>query len=251
MIILVIIGILLGALIWGSFLNVVAFRLVHNYSLLIPRSFCPHCKQSISWYDLIPVLSWFILRGRCRLCKAPISFLYPLIELLTALAFISIALYSPPHYWLFYGIFFSALIIITRADIETMTIPPYIIPLSILAAFILCLFNVAPISVTESMLGALLGYCLLWIIAHSYKILRKQEGLGEGDFDILALVGAYLGVYGAWFTLLCASIGGALFGLILISSQRANHTSAIPFGPWLAWGAIVYMFLSPLGELFF
>src|SRR5690606_13178057 len=107
---------------WGSFLNVVGYRLIAGYSIIRPRSFCPHCSQQLAIRDLIPVVSWLMLRGRCRTCNKPISFLYPLIEVITALIFLGLYFFIDPHYWVSYGLLFSALIVTIRTDAETMLI---------------------------------------------------------------------------------------------------------------------------------
>ena len=121
-------------LIWGSFLNVVAYRWMQNKSIITPRSYCPYCEKAIAWYDNIPVLSWLILHGTCRSCQQPISWLYPFIELVTAISLIALYLSVPTIYLPAYALFFSALIIIIRTDLEHMLIMQamtlYLIPVA-------------------------------------------------------------------------------------------------------------------------
>lgn len=227
---------------WGSFLNALAYRLLHNVSILYPRSYCPHCRHTIAWYDLIPVISWFILRGSCRYCKKPISWLYPFIELFTPCAFSLLLLYVPHSYFFSYFIFFSALIISIRTDLDEMLISAYATLFLIPVGCILSCIDMLPITLLESIVGALAGYGILYAIAHIFYRCTKKEGLGQGDMDLLALIGAFTGIYGCWITLLLASITGSLIGVIylLIAKKSAAH-ERIPFGPFLAIGAMSFV----------
>lgn len=226
---------------WGSFLNVVGYRLVRDQSLQ-GRSRCPSCATKLAWYDLIPVLSWITLKGKCRTCKAPISFLYPLIELLTAISCTSL-IFVDPLYRMGCFIFFSALIVTVRTDLEKMLISRsmtlYLIPV----AFFLSFENMLPVSPIDSMIGAIFGYAILWIIAWAFKKVRKIEGLGQGDLDLLAMIGAFTGFFGAWFALVIGSLLGSCIGLI-VALKTKRHDVALPFGPWLAIGAIAFVFLQ-------
>ena len=227
---------------WGSFLNVVGYRLIRNYTLM-GRSYCPHCKQQLAWYDTIPLVSWFILWGRCRNCRNVINKLYPFIEILTAILLTLMVLYLEPRYWVGYGTFISALIVTIRTDFEKMLISRYMTWGLIPLAFGLSTFKFLPISISESILGAVFGYTILWIIARVFYAIRNIEGMGDGDIDLLAMIGAFTGILGAWSTLLLGSFFGVIASLVqMVISKRVRVK--IAFGPWLAAGALIYIFLQ-------
>lgn len=228
-------------LIWGSFLNVIAYRLVNDVSFKKHRSFCTKCNKILQWYDLIPVVSWLFLKGHCRYCHKKISFLYPAIEILSAIIFYLLFLNIPTSYFISYFIFFSALIVTIRTDVETMLISRYVTLFLIPFAFIFCIFNLLPISIIQIILGTLFGYFLLFSISKVFFILTKKDGIGEGDFELLATIGAFSGAPGVWISLLLGSILGSLFGLFLMSIKRIEFSNRIPFGPFLAIGSIIYI----------
>ena len=226
---------------WGSFLNVLGYRLLYGHSLLISRSFCPSCNSTIAWYDLVPVLSWLFLRGNCRTCKTSISWLYPFIELLTALSLTALYLTVPLAYFPAYFVLFSILIVTIRTDLQEMLIVRYmtlwVIPLGLLFSFTGCL----PISLLESILGAIMGYSILWLVKTVYYFFKKVEGMGEGDLELLAVIGAFTGPVGCWLTVMIGSIFGSLIGILLILITKKSTTLKIPFGPFLALGAMLYV----------
>ena len=229
----------------GSFLSCMAYRLVHPEHPNSTRSCCPQCHKPIAWFDLIPVLSWTLLRGQCRHCKKPISWLYPFIELLTAIIFIALFYKISMHYWLGYGIFFAALIISIRTDLETMLISRWVtialIPVGILFSFL----GLLPISVLNSMLGAFLGYGILYGITKLFYLLTGKLGMGEGDFDLLAMIGSFTGIGGMWFSLMIGSVLGSIIGLFFVLiSKNKNMSQPIPFGPFLAGGSILFTLFS-------
>jgi leader peptidase (prepilin peptidase)/N-methyltransferase len=225
---------------WGSFLNVVAYRVLHKQSLVRPRSRCPHCSHALAWYDLIPVISWIFLRGQCRYCGQPISKLYPFIELLTALVMTLLIILVPTNYVPAYFILFSALIVTIRSDLETMLISQYmtlfIVPIGIVSSY----FNLLPISGWQSIAGALFGYLFLWSIAQIFLLATGKKGMGEGDFELLALIGSFLGISGVWYSLMIGSIVGSLAGIFLIHYRHASRNTKIPFGPFLAIAAMAF-----------
>ena len=231
-------------LIWGSFLNVVAYRWMQNKSIITPRSCCPYCKKSIAWYDNIPVLSWLLLRGTCRFCKQPISWLYPFIELITAVSLIALYMSVPTIYFPAYALFFSALIITIRTDLEHMLIMQamtlYLIPV----AFALSYAQLLPISLWQSILGTSIGYGSLWSIAQLYYLLTKKQGLGSGDFDLVALIGAFTGLEGILCTLFFGSWIGSIISISYLLFTRKEMNTRIPFAPFLATGAMVYVCLQ-------
>jgi leader peptidase (prepilin peptidase) / N-methyltransferase len=256
----------LCGLCWGSFLNVVAHRFIHRINIFIPRSHCPSCTHTIVWYDNIPIISWLILRGRCRFCQAPISWLYPFTELATAsivtLLFQKIVI--NPYVFLdtdltiwqdalladawksfaLYFIFISALVIATRTDLESLLIPQlftlWMIPLGLAGSFL----HFSTISFTQSLLGVIFGYGVLWIIAWVFKRCTGKDGLGVGDMELLAMIGSFLGPIGVWTSLAVGSITGLFVGTLYLALSGRDRTTRIPFGPFLALGAIAHLMMG-------
>ncbi len=224
---------------WGSFLNVVAYRTIRGESIVLPPSQCPHCFHRLAWFDLIPVVSWFYLRGRCRYCCNRISALYPFIELLTALAFLGLHSLVPSVYFFSYALFFSALIVTIRTDLEYMLISQYATLGMIPLAFLLSFLGYLPITLPQSLFGAIGAYFLLYAVAKLFKQATGKAGMGEGDIELLAMIGAFLGFMPSWLVLFAASILGSCIGLACILWQRKTISTRIPFGPFLALGAIL------------
>lgn len=218
-----------------------AFRLVHDVNLFRKYSFCPKCNKNILWYDNIPILSWIFLKGKCRACKNSISFLYLFIELISLIIFSLLFYKFSLPYLISYFLFFSALIITIRTDIETMLISRYVTLFLIPTAFMLCLFNLLPISITQSIAGCIFAYFLLTIVSKTFTFFTKKNGMGQGDIDLLAFIGSFTGIYGAWITLLIGSILGSIFGIGLLLLNKLNRSKKIPFGPFLASAAILYV----------
>ncbi|MBO9536842.1 A24 family peptidase [Herbaspirillum sp.] len=246
---------LLGLLV-GSFLNVVIHRLpkmmmretanfvahergeaqphTGRYDLLLPRSSCPHCHAALPARHNIPVLSWLLLRGRCGQCKAPISVRYPAVELLTAAVFALAA-------WKFgaglTGLAVMAcgafLIALGCIDADTMLLPDDLtLPLLWLGLLVNLNHRIAPLQ--DAVLGAAAGYAALWLIFWVFKLATGKEGLGYGDFKLMAALGAWLGWQALPFVLLSASALGAIVGIALVAAKRHERGQAIPFGPYLA-----------------
>ncbi|MCL4361336.1 prepilin peptidase [Candidatus Dependentiae bacterium] len=231
-------------LIYGSFLNMLSYRLISGDSLLISRSFCPNCKKTISWYDLIPVISWLNLKGKCRNCKKNISFLYPFIEILTALIFTLMILTIEPKFWLSYFLYFSAMIITIRTDLEFMLISRFATLFLIPFAFIFAYFNLLEINLIHSILGFILGYSILALMSFIFFKIKRVRGMGEGDPEMLATIGAFTGPIGAWAALTIGATLGSIYGIYLLVLKKADSSTRIPFGPLLAFGSIIYVFLK-------
>ncbi len=236
---------------WGSFLNVLAYRLLRDESIITPRSSCPHCHAFIAWHDNIPVLSWLFLRGKCRTCKKQISLLYPFIEIITAVTLSFLYIYIPHHYFFGYFIFFSALIVTIRSDIETMMISRYVTLYLAPAGIAFSAYGLLPLSLRESIFGALFGYCFLLCVNHIFKYVRSVDGMGEGDFELLFFIGSFTGIIGCWMSITLGSIIGSLYGIgTLIASNKNDDIShylqitKVPFGPFLALGAIIFIFIQ-------
>ncbi|MDP3787863.1 MAG: prepilin peptidase [Candidatus Chromulinivorax sp.] len=231
---------LLIFLAWGSYLNSLGYRLLNLEHFFKARSFCPRCKHHIAWYDNIPVISWLLLKARCRSCKQPISWLYPFIEIITTCALLVLWQTMPTQYFIAYFIFFSALIITIRTDFEEMLISRfatiYLIPIGLLAAGI----DKLPLTLSLSIAGTFFGYGILWCTKKISFAITKQDSLGQGDVELLAFIGAFTGPLGCWIALLVGSTSGSLISLLymFITKQRIIK---VPLGAYLSFGAMMYV----------
>ncbi len=228
---------LLG-LVLGSFYNVLIYRLPRNVSLLFPSSRCPRCGKGIRWYDNVPLLSYLLLRGRCRHCGGRISLQYPLVELASGL----LALYSY-HSWgagvdgLVLYLFFSSLLVLSLIDLRFFIIPDVITLPGLVAGLVASFFREG-ITPPQSFLGAGAGFLIPLIIYLYYVKFRKMEGLGFGDVKLLAFIGSVTGLYGVLTSLFLGSLLGLLFALPSILRSR-NLQFVIPFGPFLSLGCFL------------
>ncbi|MDJ0780624.1 MAG: prepilin peptidase [Desulfosarcinaceae bacterium] len=226
----------------GSFLNVVIYRLPAGLSLVHPGSRCPHCETPVRFYDNVPVFSWLILRGRCRVCKAPISVRYPLVELLTGLlAWGCFLKFGLSWACLLSFLFIATLVAITFIDLDHRIIPDVIslpgIPIFFLAGLLL------PVpSFWDAVIGIVVGGGSLLSVAWGYYLLTKREGMGGGDIKLLAMMGGFIGWQGVLFTIFAASAAGTLVGVGAMLKAGKGMRLAIPFGPFLAFGATLYLF---------
>jgi len=226
--------IVLFGLAWGSFLNVVIYRLPRGLSLMRPPSTCPQCGTRIKAYDNIPVLSYLLLRGKCRACGLKIPVAYPLVELLTPACFLLLyARFSLSVPFYASCLFASALIALCFIDLYHQILPDEITLPGLALALLYSGFR-PDMTLRQSLVGAVAGAGFLLIIYGAYLLLRKKEGLGMGDVTMMLLVGAYLGWVKAFFTLLVGSFVGALVGLFLMSFRKKDLQFALPFGTFLA-----------------
>jgi len=231
--------IILFGLAWGSFLNVVIYRLPRGRSIISPPSSCPHCGTRIRWYDNIPLLSFLLLKGKCRACQKPISVIYPLVEALTAgLLLILYLNYAFSIHFFFSSIFTSGLIVLGFIDFEHQILPDHLtIPLFLLA--LIYGFLRSDLSLKQVLGGAILGSGFLFIVYAGYFLIRKKEGLGTGDIMLMSGIGAFLGIKGTILTLILATFAGALVGLFLLLNQKKDWQFALPFGSFLTPAAFV------------
>jgi leader peptidase (prepilin peptidase)/N-methyltransferase len=253
----------------GSFLNVVIHRLPRmlerqwaaecadftgqpvkeeeeRFNLVVPRSRCPQCGHAIRWYENIPVISWLALRGRCSECKSPISLRYPLVELVTA-AFFALCgwrwgLTLQAAAW---AAFAALLICLFLIDMDTQILPDdlnyTLLWLGLLAS---ALGWTVPL--TSAVWGAALGYGVFWSIFQAFKLATGKEGMGYGDFKLLAALGAWLGAQYLLAIILMSSIVGAVIGIaLIIVGKLANKDIPMPFGPYLAGAGLLALALSP------
>ena len=222
----------------GSFLNVCIHRLPRHASIMRPRSRCPQCDYELRWYDNIPVVSYALLRGRCRQCGTRISVRYPIVEVLTLAVFLL-------HYAVFGWsallavrlIFACALIVLFAIDLEHHLLPDAITLPGIAAGLIFSL--VVPPGIVDSFIGTIVGGGVLWAIGEAYYRFAGQEGMGGGDVKMLAMVGAFLGWKLVIVTLFLSSILGSVIGLVVIASRRGGMKYALPYGTFIALGALV------------
>jgi leader peptidase (prepilin peptidase)/N-methyltransferase len=234
---------LVFGLVIGSFLNVVIARLPLGETLA-GRSRCPFCRNVIAPHDLVPVLSYVLLRGRCRRCRATISSRYPLVELLTGgLAVAAVARFGLGLEALWVFAFGAALVVVTFVDLDHRIIPDVItLPGILLAIGARWLVLDDPLS---GVIGALAGGLGLWLVAAVYQLIAKREGLGFGDVKLAGLLGAWLGGSGVFLTIFLASILGSLVGAIMIATGRGSRTTALPFGSFLAPVGVLVLFYGP------
>ncbi|OEE75637.1 prepilin peptidase [Vibrio ordalii] len=249
----------LFGLIVGSFLNVVIYRLPKimerewrqecadcfpeyhitppegQLTLSVPRSSCPHCDTPIRIIDNIPLLSWLFLKGKCSRCQGPISARYPLIELLTASMSFVVASHFGFSYFSLALLFFTfVLITATFIDFDTMLLPDKLTLPLLWAGLSLSLMHISPVSLQDAVIGAIAGYLSLWSVYWLFKLVTGKEGMGYGDFKLLAALGAWLGWQYLPIIILMSSVVGIVFGLIQLRLQKKGIDKAFPFGPYLA-----------------
>ena len=226
----------------GSFLNVCIFRLPAETSIVKPRSQCPYCQHPIRNVDNIPLISFIVLRGKCRDCGGKISWRYPLVELITAaLALLLFLKFGLTLKFLTFFIFTAVLIVITFIDLEHQIIPD-ILTLPGIPIFFLAAIFLVKIPWMEALIGLLIGGGVLFAIAFVYELLTKREGMGGGDIKLLAMIGGFLGWKSLIFILLFSSFSGAIVGITAMIIKKQDMKYAIPFGPFLSAAAVAYPF---------
>ena len=249
--------VLLGLLV-GSFINVVVLRLpemmlrawhheardilghdpvpeTDTFNLVTPRSRCPSCGHQIRWYENIPVISWLVLRGRCSACGTGISARYPIIEFAAAL------LAAVATWQLGYGSWLAAVVVagwvllaLTMIDFDTTLLPDSITYPFLWAGLLLAMLDISPVSLEDAVIGAVAGYLSLWLVYWTFKLLTGKEGMGHGDFKLLAGLGAWVGWQLLPMVILLSSLVGAVVGGLLLATGAVKRDQGIPFGPYLA-----------------
>ena len=221
----------------GSFLNVCIHRLPLRKSLMWPGSHCPHCQSPVKPYDNVPILGYLWLRGRCRTCRAPISIQYPLVELITGAVFLgAYLLFDSPAVLVTRLLFACAMIVLFVIDLEHRILPDAITLPGIALGFLFSLF--LPPGWRDSLIGIVLGGGSLWLLGEVYFRIRHEEGMGFGDVKMLAMIGAFLGWQLMLLTLVLGSLLGSIVGMTIIALNRGDMKYALPFGTFLALGAI-------------
>jgi leader peptidase (prepilin peptidase)/N-methyltransferase len=236
-----IISIIFGAIV-GSFLNVCIIRIPKEESIITPGSHCPHCNNPIKFYDNIPLVSYLLLKGKCRNCNGPISIQYPLIEGITAFSsFLLFVKFGATLSYLFFFSFVAALIVITVIDLYYQIIPDAIsipgIGIGLLGSLI-----IPYITLFNSLIGILVGGGSLFLVATLYQWLFKREGMGGGDVKLLAMIGGFLGWKAVILTILLSSFIGSIIGIAIVLLKGKDFKYAIPFGPFLSLGAVISLF---------
>ncbi|WP_194756287.1 prepilin peptidase [Aliidiomarina indica] len=258
-----IVALLLG-LIFGSFGNVVVGRLprmlelqwkrdcaeasgetpppAERFNLAYPNSQCPSCHSAIRWYDNIPVLSYLLLKGRCRACGVHISLRYPMTEVISAaLAVIAVLSFGFTMLGLAYAVFLYILLLLTLIDAEHMLLPDQL-SLPLLWLGLLLSISVLPITPVEAIVGAAAGYLFLWSVYWLFRLVTGKEGMGYGDFKLLAVLGAWLGWQALPLIVLLSSLVGAIYGIVVLAMKNQGRDRPMPFGPFLAIAGGISLF---------
>ncbi len=255
---------LLGLII-GSFLNVCIVRIPGRKSIVMPASACPKCGAAIRPWDNIPVISWVLLRGKCRACKTKISAMYPVVELLTAAlfwaCFYAFGLTTEGAKW---AIFSALMIVLVFTDLRERILPDVVNYSGFGAGLLLSLvtkpsdgsalwianrvFDFPPpapvISLADALLGAAFGSGLLWLVAELYLRLRGREGMGMGDVKMMLMAGAFLGLKRTLLTILAGSVLGSMLGMAFMIARRKGSEYELPFGSFLGMAAVLVMFFG-------
>lgn len=266
---------------FGSYINALSHSITFDKSFYKTQFYCDCCNKKKPWFYNIPLISWIILKGKCQNCSSHISILYPFIELISGFLFtilfikifIPFASYEPftliyDSYlikeiinnldiknvltFIVYLIPITALIASIRSDLEAMVIPQifslWLTPLGIIGS----IFSLTNINVMESIIGTILGYGILWSVGKIFLIITKEEGLGVGDMELLSMIGSFFGPKSILVSLLIGSVSGVLIGGFYLLIRKKNKSTKIPFGPFLALGALAYFFFDNyFNELFF
>jgi leader peptidase (prepilin peptidase) / N-methyltransferase len=228
----------------GSFLNVVIYRLPRRQSLAWPGSFCPACRAPIRLSDNVPVLGWLILRGRCRACRAPISIRYLIVEAITGAVFLlHLAVFGWEPILIPRLLFACAMIALFAIDLEHKLLPNAITLPGIAAGLAFSL--VFPPGPLAAAIGVVAGYGSLWLVAVAWELFSKKEAMGGGDLKMLGMIGAFLGWQGVIVTFMLGFMVGGVFSGALLAARRVGLASQIPFGTFLAVGALIASLWGP------
>lgn len=243
----------LFGLVLGSFLNVCIYRIPRDESIVHPPSTCPACGHRIPFYDNIPLVSYVLLLGKCRACRNPISFRYPVVELITGLLSAALFIrYGPSLHYLLFLAFCSALIVVSFVDIDHRIIPDLISLPGALLGLAFSVLGWIPVSWEDSLIGILLGGGSLLAVGMAFKWLRGKEGMGMGDVKLLAMIGAWMGWSPLPLIVLLSSLTGTLIGggALLFAGRKLSER--IPFGPFIVLGTLIcFFFEGDLRYLFY
>ena len=230
-------------LLFGSFANVCVHRIPLDESIVSPGSQCPNCHISIAWYDNIPVLSWLLLGRKCRHCASPITWRYPFLELSMGVLWGVIAWYIPfdSLYFAQAILLVSLLWILTLIDLETFLLPN---ALTFPGIALGLLFAWQAGYILDAAIGTIAGYAIFWLVAKLFFLATKREGMGQGDFKLLAMLGAFMGWQALPFIIMLSSFTGAIIGSIALFLNKKGLRAEIPYGPYLAAAGVIWFFWS-------
>ena len=262
---LIIVFTFLFGLVIGSFLNVCIIRIPAGKSIVLPASACPQCATPIRAYDNVPVLSFLLLGGKCRACKMPISAMYPIVELLTALFFLACFLsFGPTFEAAKWAAFSAIMIVLVFTDLRERLLPDVVNYTGLILGLAFSLvtkpidgtahwlanrmFDFPPpspvLSFVDAIIGAAAGSGLLWLVSEVYFRMRHRKGMGMGDVKMMVMAGAFLGAKRALLTILAGSLLGSVLGLVFILVQRKDSTYELPFGTFLGMAALLVVFFG-------
>lgn len=248
MFIFIAVTVFIFGLIFGSFSNVLIYRIPRDESIAFPPSHCPKCGARIKPYDNIPVVSYIILGGKCRSCHQSISIRYPIVELSVGILFLlNFLIFGLTVNFARFLLLTYSLFLLSATDILYMVIPDKISIPALILGLVVNLFHHMQIKLylVNFILGAASGMLIIWLIMVIGKMIWKKEVMGSGDIFVMGIIGAYLGIYYILPTLFWGALFGAVYGIILILRKKASRSSMIPFGPFLAVGAIVSLLTLP------
>ena len=218
----------------GSFLNVAIYRLPREESIVLPASHCPSCQRPIPWHDNIPLMGFILLKGRCRSCREAISFRYPMVELLNGLGYLFLFYQFGPRWeCLSYSILYSSLLVITFIDLSHQIVPD-VITLPGMVIGVLVSSTLLPTGFVNSVAGLFLGGLLFYLVA-----VLSRGGMGGGDIKLIAMIGAFTGWKAVLLTIFVSALTGSILGICLMIFMGKNRKYPVPFGPFLALGAMV------------
>ena len=241
--IMVVYSALLG-LILGSFVNVCIYRIPLKKSIVFPPSSCPNCGEKIRFYDNIPLISYVLLLGKCRHCRNPLAWHYPFVEAVTGLLSLALFIkYGLSYQYILYLIFTTSLVAISFIDLQHQIIPD-VISLPGIVAGLAASFLPGDISWLDSLIGIIAGGGSLYLVAVVYERITGKEGMGGGDIKLLAMIGAWLGWMSLHFIILISSFAGVAVGVPCLLLGGKGLRVRIPFGPFLALGALLFFFFS-------
>ncbi len=229
-----------GAL-FGSFANVVIYRMPLGKSVVKPGSACMACGKPVKWYNNVPIFAWFWLRGKCANCQAPFSIRYPMVELLMALLFAKVGYDFGLSWFTLEALYFVfALVTVSMIDLDHMILPDKFTLSGIAIGLIGAALNPER-DFLHALYGAVAGFGFLWAVAYAYYLVRGREGMGGGDIKLLGWIGAVLGWTAIPFVILVSTLIGSIVGAIMATRTKDGMSYAIPFGPFLAGAALIYL----------
>lgn len=230
----------------GSFVNVCIYRIPLKKSIISPPSSCPHCGNRVRFYDNIPLISYLLLRGKCRYCRTPLAWHYPAVEAMIGLLSLSLFIrYGVSYQYLLWLLFTSALVAITFIDLHHQIIPDVISLPGIIVGLAASFAPGAAVMWHESIIGIIAGGGSLFLVAFIYQRITGRDGMGGGDIKLLAMIGAWMGWRSLPIIIFLSSLVGSVIGLCFLLASGKGLRVRIPFGPFLSLAALVCLFFGP------